>query len=83
MECIYNKDLFLGSMVKWITLRPCLGSSDNDTKLCTSFEFYEVRIYTLKKKHIDLQSQENYDDKRNSKKSLHVLEDGASGCARR
>ena len=31
------------------------------------------------KKHIDLQSQAIYDDKKNSKDSLHILEDGASG----
>ena len=31
------------------------------------------------KKHIDLQSQVTYDEKKNSKKSLHTFEDGASG----
>jgi hypothetical protein len=30
-------------------------------------------------KHIDLQRQANPDDKKNSKKSLHVLEDGTNG----
>ena len=36
------------------------------------------KTYTLKK-HIDLQSQAIYDDNNNSKKNLHILEDGASG----
>jgi hypothetical protein len=31
------------------------------------------------KKHIDLRSRAIYDDKKNSKKSLHILEDNASG----
>ena len=31
------------------------------------------------KKQIDLQSLAIYDDKNNSKKSLHILEDGVSG----
>ena len=30
-------------------------------------------------KNIDLQSQAIYDDKKNSKKSLHISEDNASG----
>jgi hypothetical protein len=31
------------------------------------------------KNHIDLQNQATYDDKNDSKKSLHILEDGATG----
>ena len=30
-------------------------------------------------KHIDIQSQANYDEHQNSKKSLHILENCASG----
>ena len=47
---------------------------------------YTLTLNFLKKykswtfqKHIDLQSQADYDDKKNSKKNLHTLEDGASG----
>ena len=36
-------------------------------------------FYFISLKHIDLHSQEIYDDKKNSKKSLHILEDGTSG----
>ena len=37
------------------------------------------RIIDTLKNDIDLQSQANYDEKKNSRKSLHISEDGASG----
>ena len=36
------------------------------------------RFYTFLK-HTHLQREANYDDQKNFKKSLHILEDGASG----
>ena len=43
-----------------------------------TFEFLKKNFMDIKKQ-IDLQSLEIYDDKNNSKKSLHILEDGVSG----
>ena len=53
-------------MVKWTI--PDLVPSESDSKLCTNFEFCEEKIIDTFKKHIDVQSQANYDDKKNSKK---------------
>ena len=44
-----------------------------------TLDFVKKKIIDISKKHTDLQSQANYDDKKDSKKSLHILEDGASG----
>ena len=65
-------------MVKWTTPNPCLIFSENDSKLYTNFEFCEGEKHKHLK-NIVLQSQAIYDDKKNPKKSLHILEDGASG----
>ena len=59
-------------------LDPCLVVSESDSKLYTNFEFCEEKIHRNFKKHIDLQSQAIYDEKKDSKKSLHNLEDCAS-----
>ena len=56
------------STVKWTTPNLCPSSSSSESNL-----------YTNLKKNIDLQSQTIYDDKKNSKKGLHILEDYASG----
>ena len=45
-------------MVKWTT--PCSGLSENDPKLYTNFEFYEIESHKHIKKHMNLQSQPNY-----------------------
>ena len=37
------------SMVKWTTLDPCSGLSDSDSKLYTTFEFYEIDLH----KHLE------------------------------
>ena len=56
----------------------CLGSSESVSKLYTNFEFFlKINTYNTQK-HIDLWSQTIDDDKINTKKSLHVLEDNAS-----
>ena len=60
------------STVKWTAPDPCLVLSESDSILCTNFESCE------EKKHTNLQRQVIHDDKKNSKKSLHILEDGAS-----
>ena len=44
-----------------------------------TLKFEKIKIHKRFLKHTDLQSQANYDDKTNSKKNLHILEDGASG----
>ena len=64
--------------VKWTTPDPLLVLSESDSKLYTNSELCEENIIDIEKKHIDLQSQAIDDDKNNSKKSLHILEDGAS-----
>ena len=33
------------STVKWTTLDPCSGLSENDPKLYTNFKFYEIEIH--------------------------------------
>ena len=55
--------------------------SENDSKLYTTYESCEEKNHRKLKKHIDLQSQVIFDDKKNSKKSLHILEDSASGAS--
>ena len=50
--------------------------NESDTKLYTNFEEKKNHRHF---KTYDLQSQQIYDDKNNSKKSPHILEDGASG----
>jgi len=35
------------SMVKCITPVPCIGLSENDSKLHTNFEFYEGKIINI------------------------------------
>ena len=53
--------------------------SESDSILYNNFEFCEGKNHRHCKKHINLQSQAVYDDKKNSKKNLHILENGASG----
>ena len=54
--------------------------SEIDAKLYTNFAFCEEEKKSqLSRKHIDLQSQVIHNDKKNLKKSLYILEDGASG----
>ena len=65
------------SMVKHTTLLPCIGLSESSSKLYINFEFFEGKIINIWK-HIDLQSQTFYVDRRNFKKSLHILKDGTS-----
>ena len=68
------------STVEWTTPDPCPMLSGSVSILCTNFEFCEENNYRQFQKHTDLQSQAIfYDKKNNSKKSLHILEDGASG----
>ena len=62
-------------MVKWTTHDLCLVASESDFKSCTNFEFCEEKIINTKKVYWSTLSN----DKNNSKKSLHIVEDGASG----
>jgi hypothetical protein len=66
------------STVKWIAPDPCLVLSESDSKLYSNFELCEEKILDTSR-NIGLQSQAIYDDKNNSKKSLHILKDTASG----
>ena len=50
--------------------------NEGDSKLYINFEFCEGKNH---RHFIDLQKQANYDDKENSKKILHILEDATSG----
>ena len=55
-------------------------SSESDSILCTNFEVCQgTSIHIKFKKQTNLQSQAVLDDGKNFKKSLHILEDGASG----
>ena len=74
-KCFYKG----ASTVNWTTPNTCLVLSESDPKLYTNFEVCEEKDPWTFKKHIDLQSQAIYDDKNDSKKSLHILEDSASG----
>jgi hypothetical protein len=68
------------STVKWTAPNPYLVFNEGDSKLYTNFvvreeknhrHFKNILIYKL--------SQANYDDQKNLKESLHILEDNASG----
>ena len=76
------------STVKWTDLDPYLVLVESDSKLYNNFEFGERKKKKKKtkqtnkqtcKEHINLQIWEIFIDKDKSKKSLHILEDGASG----
>ena len=60
---------------------PYLVIRESDSKLYTNFEYCEKKIINIIIiiKHFDLQSQAIYNDEKNSKRSLNILEDGASG----
>ena len=60
------------STVKWTTPNPSLVLSESDSILCINFEFCEEINHRHFKKHLDLQSQAIYDDKKNSKKNLPI-----------
>ena len=49
------------STVKWIALDPYLVFNESDSNLYTNFEFCEGKKEVIDK-HINLQSQENYDE---------------------
>ena len=66
------------STVKWRTHDLCLVLSESDSKLCTNFEICEGKTMNISNS-VNLQSQAIYDDQKNSNRSLHILEDGASG----
>ena len=70
-------------MVKYTTSLPYIGSSESDSKIYITFEFCEVKSLEHLKKHIDLQSQIIYVEEFIFKKSLHILEDGASSVQNR
>ena len=67
------------SMVKWIAPNRCLMLSESVSKLYTNLNLVVKKNHRHFRKHIDLQGQAIYDDKNNSKKSLHILTDDASG----
>ena len=71
---MHTSNLFtLGaSTIKWTIMDPWIGLSDSDSTLYVDFDFLEVKNHEHKKK-INLQSQENYIDKRNFKKNLHII----------
>lgn len=71
---MHTSNLFtLGaSTIKWTIMDPWIGLSDSHSTLYVDFEFLEVKNHEHQKK-INLQSQENYIDKRNFKKNLHII----------
>ena len=67
-------------MVKWTALDPCTCLSGSDSELYVNFEFCEKKDHSDFKKRNDLQNQVIYVDQIFFKnKSLHIVEDGASG----
>ena len=58
------------------SLHPCLLLTESESILCADFESCKEKNHIHFNKHIDPQSEAIYGDK---KKSLHILEDGASG----
>jgi hypothetical protein len=66
------------STVKWTVYDPCLVFNESESKLYTNFDSCEEKFINILK-HIDLQSQSNLWWLKNSKKSLHILDDGTSG----
>ena len=70
------------NIVKCTTPYPCLVSNESNSKLTLTLNFVKERIVDINNNnnnHHHLQSQAIYHDKSNSKKNLHILEDGASG----
>jgi hypothetical protein len=64
------------STVKWTTPHPCLVLSESESSLCTNFKFCEEKNHT----HFMMYKAKQFMmTKKNSKKSLHILEDTASG----
>ena len=65
------------SMIKWTSPKHCIGLCESDTKLYANFEVCEEKIINIKKKHIDLQRQVIYIEKKLFKNNLHIY--SASG----
>lgn len=70
------------STIKCPTLYPCLSLSEIDLKLYIDFEFC-AENNSLAFKNILMCRDEQSMMKNNSKKSLHILEDGAKWYANR
>ena len=66
----------IANTVKWTTHDPCLV-----LQFVKVIQNYTLPLNFVKKKHrhIDLQCQAIYDDKKNPEKSLHIWEDVARG----
>ena len=62
----------------WIALDPCLELSESDSKLYTDLEFCEEKNHRHFKT-IMIYKAKQFMMGKNSKKSLHILEDGTSG----
>ena len=72
--------LFEGSRaINWTTPDPCPVFSESDSKLYTDFEFCEEKNHWHFKNILIYKAQQIMMTKKISQKSLHILEDGASG----
>ena len=70
-------------MVKWTAPDLYLGSSESDTNMYTNFEFCEEINSQTFKRHIDLQSQAIYDDKKKIHEKSTYLRRRCMCCASR
>ena len=67
------------STVKWTTPYPCLVFSEGDLKLYTNFEFCDDTNHRHLKNILIYKANETTMTKNSSKKTVHFLEDNASG----
>jgi hypothetical protein len=65
--------------LKWTALDPCLVFSESDIKLYTNFEFCEGKNHIHFKNTPIYKAKQTMTTTKNSKKNLHILEDGTSG----
>ena len=70
-----------GVTLKWTTLDLCQGVSERYSKLYTNFELWKKYVFRSCeiRKHIGLKPSNYIEGKKNLKRSIHTLEDSASG----
>ena len=68
-------------MAEWRAPDSCLVLSESDSKLYTNCEFCEENNHRHSKNILIHKSQAIYDDKNNSKKSLHIFRRRCKWCA--
>jgi hypothetical protein len=67
------------SITKWTIPHPYLVLSERDSKLYINFDFCEKKVHRHFKNILIYKAEQFIMTKNNFKKSLHILEDNASG----